>query len=89
MKPVYVSVGHRIALRSAERVVLETCTRYRLPEPIRHADRLSREAAGRGVRRRAVDLKSPTPARDDLRGRCGNSVKRPAAAGVAGGPGDG
>ena len=45
VKPVYVSVGHRIALRSAERVVLETCTRYRLPEPVRHADRLSRREA--------------------------------------------
>jgi len=44
-KPVYVSVGHRIALFPAARRVLETCTKYRLPEPIRHADRISRRLA--------------------------------------------
>ena len=45
VKPLFVSVGHGLCLRAAERVVLETCTRYRLPEPIRHADRASRAAA--------------------------------------------
>lgn len=40
IRPVYVSVGHRIDLRTAERIVLECATRYRLPEPTRLADKL-------------------------------------------------
>jgi len=43
VRPVYVSVGHRIDLASALRLVRRTCGGYRLPEPIRAADR----AAGR------------------------------------------
>jgi deoxyribonuclease V len=39
-RPVYVSVGHRIDLASAERWVLATATRYRLPEPARLAHQL-------------------------------------------------
>ena len=37
VKPLYVSVGHRIDLASAEHWVLATATRYRLPEPARLA----------------------------------------------------
>jgi len=37
VRPVYVSVGHRIDLASAEHWVLATATRYRLPEPARAA----------------------------------------------------
>ncbi len=37
IKPVYVSVGHRIDLDSAVRAVLACCSRYRLPEPTRLA----------------------------------------------------
>lgn len=40
VKPVYVSVGHRIDLDMAVRVLLR-CSRYRLPEPIRAADHLA------------------------------------------------
>jgi deoxyribonuclease V len=36
-KPVYVSVGHRIDLPSAVRLVLAACRGYRLPEPTRQA----------------------------------------------------
>jgi deoxyribonuclease V len=43
VKPVFVSVGHRIDLVSAERWVLAAATRYRLPEPIRAAHRLTTE----------------------------------------------
>ena len=46
--PVYVSVGNRIGLLPAARAVLATCTHYRLPEPIRQADMLSRKAARGG-----------------------------------------
>ncbi|WP_018232943.1 deoxyribonuclease V [Thioalkalivibrio thiocyanodenitrificans] len=41
VKPVYVSVGHRISLATAIDVVLQAAPRYRLPEPIRRADRLA------------------------------------------------
>jgi deoxyribonuclease V len=44
VKPVFVSVGHRIDLRTAERVVLDCAVRYRLPEPTRLADRLVAKA---------------------------------------------
>ena len=52
VKPLYVSVGHRIDLASAERWVLATATRYRLPEPARLAHQTvtahKKEHAGRG-----------------------------------------
>ena len=35
--PVYVSVGNRIDLDSAVKLVLACCTKYRLPEPTRQA----------------------------------------------------
>lgn len=40
VKPVWVSVGHRLDLAGAVRVVLRTATKYRLPEPLREAHRL-------------------------------------------------
>jgi deoxyribonuclease V len=39
VKPVYVSVGHRIDLPTAERLALACVDRFRLPEPTRLADR--------------------------------------------------
>ena len=41
VKPVFVSLGHRISLEQAVELVLTCATRYRLPEPIRRADRLA------------------------------------------------
>ncbi|UCD77470.1 MAG: deoxyribonuclease V [Desulfobacterales bacterium] len=43
VKPVYVSIGHRIDLIDSIRIILKCCRRYRLPEPIRRADRLARK----------------------------------------------
>jgi deoxyribonuclease V len=40
--PIYVSIGHRISLESAMRLVQACITRYRLPEPTRLADKLSK-----------------------------------------------
>ena len=37
VKPVYVSIGHRVDLRTAVEWVLACCYRYRLPEPTRLA----------------------------------------------------
>ncbi len=42
VKPVYVSVGHRITLPEAIGLVLKTTRDYRLPEPLRWARQLSR-----------------------------------------------
>lgn len=41
VKPVYISVGHRISLPTAIEIVLACLTKYRLPEPIRAADALA------------------------------------------------
>jgi len=40
VRPIFVSVGHRIDLASAARIVLRTAIGFRLPEPVRRADRL-------------------------------------------------
>jgi len=39
---MYISIGHKISLETAKRVVLQCC-KYRVPEPIRFADNISRE----------------------------------------------
>jgi len=41
VKPVYVSIGHRVSLATAIRFTLACCTRYRLPETTRRAHRLA------------------------------------------------
>ncbi len=46
VKPVYVSIGHKIDLENAIRWVLESCRGYRLPEPTRHAH----QAAGTAMK---------------------------------------
>jgi len=38
VRPVFVSVGHRVDLASAITLVLACCTHYRIPEPTRQAD---------------------------------------------------
>jgi deoxyribonuclease V len=44
VRPVYVSPGHKVRLETVIEYTLRCCTRYRLPEPIRWAHRLAREA---------------------------------------------
>jgi deoxyribonuclease V len=50
VKPLFISVGHRIDLASAVRLVLQCCNGYRIPEPTRqahlHVNVLRRQAAG-------------------------------------------
>jgi len=40
VKPVFVSIGHKMDLQAAEQLILACTGRYRLPEPTRLADRL-------------------------------------------------
>ncbi len=44
VRPVFVSIGHRISLPTAIDLELRCTGRFRLPEPIRAADRLSRRS---------------------------------------------
>lgn len=41
VKPVYVSIGHRLTLETAIRLVLACTTHYRLPETLREAHKLA------------------------------------------------
>ena len=41
VKPLFVSVGHRITLQDSIELVLKCCPRYRLPEPIRLAHQIA------------------------------------------------
>ena len=41
VKPVYVSIGHRLTLQTAIRLVMACTTRYRLPETTRQAHNLA------------------------------------------------
>lgn len=43
VKPLYISVGHLVTLREAERWTLRLGGGYRLPEPTRQADRMAGE----------------------------------------------
>jgi deoxyribonuclease V len=48
VKPLFVSPGHRVSIATAAEIVLAACTRYRLPEPVRAADRLASRRGGPG-----------------------------------------
>jgi deoxyribonuclease V len=43
VKPVFVSTGHRVNLGDSIKLVLRCSSGFRLPEPIRRADKLARE----------------------------------------------
>lgn len=43
--PMFISLGHRISLETSLRYVLACCKGYRLPEPTRLADKLSKDNA--------------------------------------------
>lgn len=42
VKPLYISPGHRVTIESALDITQRCLTRYRLPEPTRQADKLSK-----------------------------------------------
>ena len=54
VKPLYISVGHRVELPTALDLVLQCCVKYRLPEPTR----LAHQAAG-GTLRRKIGENTP------------------------------
>ena len=43
VKPLFISIGHQINLSDSIQIVLRCCSRYRLPEPTRRADKLARD----------------------------------------------
>lgn len=45
--PIYISVGHRVALETAVKLTQQCTNKHRLPEPIFIADRLATEYRGR------------------------------------------
>jgi len=47
VKPLFISPGHLITLRQALKWTLRTARQYRLPEPIRAADRMAAELKAR------------------------------------------
>lgn len=57
VKPLYVSIGHRLGLESSLGWVVACLTRYKLPEPTRQADRLaSRRTLAERAGQRALSL---------------------------------
>jgi deoxyribonuclease V len=42
VKPVFVSIGHKVDLELAGDIVMSCCSKYRLPEPIRAAHTLAK-----------------------------------------------
>ena len=46
VKPVYVSIGHKVSLPSAISLVMHCITKYRLPETIRWADKIASNKTG-------------------------------------------
>ena len=49
VRPLFISPGHRVDLRTSIDIVMHAVSSYRLPEPIRRADHLSRLAAQKEV----------------------------------------
>ena len=49
VKPVFVSIGHRMNLDDSIKLVLRCCKGFRLPEPIRRADKLSRQMLRKSI----------------------------------------
>lgn len=52
VRPVFVSIGHRVSLKTAAAFVMRCTGRFRIPEPVRAADRLSRQ--GHLIERRLI-----------------------------------
>lgn len=53
-KPIFISIGHRISLETSIAIV-RMCCKYRVPEPIRQADKRSKEY----LQKKHEDLRIP------------------------------
>jgi deoxyribonuclease V len=45
VKPIYVTIGHKISIQTAVKIILECTTDYRIPEPLRQAHILAKKIA--------------------------------------------
>lgn len=45
-KPIFITPGHKISLKSSIGIILNCCSKFRLPEPIRRAHILAKRYAG-------------------------------------------
>jgi deoxyribonuclease V len=55
VKPLFVSIGHRVDLETAQRFVLGCCTRYRLPQTTRLAHHLAEDWKDQSVNKEVMD----------------------------------
>ena len=54
VKPIFVSLGHRVSLETAIRIVLECHSGYRIPKPTREADQFVGEIKRKEIENRSV-----------------------------------
>lgn len=43
VKPIYVTIGHKISIQTAIKIILECSKNYRIPEPLRYAHMLAKK----------------------------------------------
>jgi deoxyribonuclease V len=55
INPLYVSPGHRVSLKDCREITLGCVKGYRIPEPLRRADRLSRQRRSDSQAQEAVE----------------------------------
>jgi deoxyribonuclease V len=65
VRPVWVSPGHLVGVDVSVAVVLQLARKFRVPEPLRHADRAAR-ARARGERGPSCKDFGPLPCRSPL-----------------------
>lgn len=46
-KPIFISPGNKISVDSSSKIILQCCTKYRLPEPLRQTQILARKEMSR------------------------------------------
>ena len=45
LKPIYVTIGHKISIQTAVQIILECSANYRIPKPLRYAQILAKRLA--------------------------------------------
>ncbi len=61
IKPLYLSPGHLITLEESLEITLGCVTKYRIPQPLRRADQLSRRLRAAGLRSESSGGTKPGP----------------------------